>query len=451
MAAAGKEFKPKCWLCTAPFRQNTQGFASYLRCKGCGIVSHPGCAAKRNCCFSVDNEEVFYPVSAAAKRSSSRKTTLPTHDERNLDMSFVFSSSPNLVLPALQVNSTRSSSHHFCGWPVSVATTTVTTSLSLLAPPTLVTTTSRVSSAPIVSTASSNAQDPISSCAADFIRIANSVDALNGIKEGDPNFIMAMAMRSLADSIAVSCGSVGQKVDVLSVKSDQMAIKTDEIANSFREFQVETRGYFVKTSSLEASVTQLVEENRVLSRSVADAKAEARAARKGFECDVLKFVGLPCRNPEQARQVVMAFGPLVGFKISANAIESINFGPQLPEPGGPDELVADAVSGRPKRARDIFVKFVYPELRDIILKFLTEKKGITLRDLDPSSNDDRPVRAYEMLTQERYRLYRRLAAEAKRLRFHAVWHSQGSFFVRVKSDGPAKRVYDVDDVTRLSE
>lgn len=96
----------------------------------------------------------------------------------------------------------------------------------------------------------------------------------------------------------------------------------------------------------------------------------------------------------------MAFGPFVGFKISANAIKSINFGFRPPDPAGPEQLISDAVWGRLRRRRDVFVKLAYPELRDFLVQNAADKRGFTLRDLDPALNDDRPVHVYEMPTHE---------------------------------------------------
>lgn len=443
--------KPKCWLCTAPFKSNAQGYATFLQCKGCGIRSHPACAARKNCCFSVENEEISFPISKPAKRGAPRVATVPAAGKRNLDMSFVFSSSPNLQVPALHINS-PTSDHAVCGWAVSTSTTTMTTTASPIAPPTLIYTSSTSSagnSAPILSTqVSSRPATP--SCADDAAKISSSVNAvLDAIPESDPSFLIARAMRVLADSLATSVGIVGAKVDRLDVKTDEISANTEQIARNHLEFQAETRGYFVKTSKIEATISGIEERNRELVRAVADARSETQAVRSGYEPDVIKLVGVPFDDPERVRRIVLALGPLIGYKISASAITSVNFGPPMADPSGPDQLVADAVAGRTRRGRDVFVRLAYPQLRDIIVSDAAGRKGFLLRDLDPAFTDDRLIHVYEMLTQDRYRTFRALSSEAKRLRIHGFWHSNGAFYARAKSDGPHKRVYDADDLRKL--
>lgn len=109
----------------------------------------------------------------------------------------------------------------------------------------------------------------------------------------------------------------------------------------------------------------------------------------------------------------------------------------------------EAAAGAVHRGRDANVTVEFPELRDLIITRLGERKGIKIRELDPSTNSDRPVHFYEMLTHERYRVLRR--TKARHLRIPGFRHSFGEFFARVSSEGPQKRVYDVEDLRKLSK
>lgn len=406
------------------------------------------CAARKNCCFSVENEEISFPVSKAAKKAAPRGTLVPAAGRTSLDMSFVFSSSPNLQMPALHSNS-LTGGHAVCGWAVFTATTTMTTTVSPIALPILVHTSAGGSSVPISSTQVAS-RPAVTSCADDATRISSSVNVvLDSIPENDPSFLLANAMRALADSLATPVGNVGAKVDVLTVKTDELSVKTEKIARNNHEFQTETRGYFVKTAKLEATISGIEERNRELVRAVADARSETQAVRRGYEPDVIKLVGVPFDDPDRVKGLVMALGPLIGYKISANAISSVNFGAPIADHSGPDQMVADAAAGKIRRGRDVFVRLAFPQLRDIIVSDAAARKGFLLRDLDPAITDDQLIHIYEMLTQERYRAYKALSSEAKRLRMHGFWHSNDAFFARVKSDGPYRRVYDFDDLRKL--
>lgn len=103
-----------------------------------------------------------------------------------------------------------------------------------------------------------------------------------------------------------------------------------------------------------------------------------------------------------------------------SAISSVRFGPtpQVTDVGGPDQLLSSAKEGVRRRHRDVYVTLQYPDLRHLLIGRLADRKGVTLSKLVPGSADDRPVSVYEVLTQERYRLFSRIRSEAQRLGVH---------------------------------
>lgn len=183
---------------------------------------------------------------------------------------------------------------------------------------------------------------------------------------------------------------------------------------------------------------------------MADANSISRAAANGYECDTIKIVGLPYSDVDDVRRVVMAIGPRIEVKIAANAVTSVRFGTEL-EPGCPEQSIVDAAVGRPRRYREVFVRLAFPELRDVIISRLSERKGVSLMELDPSAAEDRPVHVHKLLVPERCRTFRLLMSESKKLKLHGFWHSFGRFFTRARSDGPVKRVYDVDDLRKFAD
>lgn len=410
--------KLECWICSALLNPSNQRIATYNRCKNCSFISHPKCTSKNNCCFLMNIVQMSVDVKQRQGKRQNKSTSLPTYDKSNLDMRFVFPPSPSE--PRFSLTGTH---------------TTVTTT-SPIAPPTTVFSSVGCRTATTVTAAIVQPVSSASSCNAALIASAVN-DAVSSIKEGDPSFVLAQALRILALSISNSVGDISQKIDVLS-----------ESSTNFQEI---TRTYFDKTSQLEASVKSLQDSDKVQNRSIADATSIARAATKGYECDQIKIVGLPYGDSESVKKAVIALGPKIGLKIPPEAISSVRFSSQSAVVhSAHSSKLTDSNVGHFCRSKDAFVSFVHAEQRDSFVRRLGTIKGVWLRDIDPLCTTNRPIHIHEVLTHDRFKLFSQLRKEAGHLRIQSVWHSSGSFYARKSSRNPPRRIWDVGDLQKVA-
>ncbi|KAI5633225.1 hypothetical protein NE865_14035 [Phthorimaea operculella] len=189
---------------------------------------------------------------------------------------------------------------------------------------------------------------------------------------------------------------------------------------------------------LKEDIDQLKNENLALKSKLSDLEnlqntlndVEQRARLHNLE-----IFGIPEKNTENLVNIVSKIGAALNVTVKSEDLEYVT-----------------RIQSRSKNAglpKTVIVKFKSLILRDNFLSAARKKRGLTSSDIQ-IPGEAKNVFINEHLTAKNKALLKKVRAVCKDLGFQSVWTRNAKIYIRKHPKVPAIRIYDEDQVTKLS-